>query len=121
MLAKLNSTEEYLEKTVTLREKPVLAITSGPGAGRVFSVSDQSATSIGRAKFNDIVLEDISVSSEHCRIRPENDGFAVHDLKSTNGTYVNEKKVTHHPLTPGDVVKVGETLLQFRLDHQPAS
>jgi hypothetical protein len=121
VLARLNNTEEFLEKTVTLREKPVLVITAGAGSGRVFSLSEGSATSIGRAKMNDVVLEDISVSSVHCRIRPENGAFIVHDLKTTNGTYVNEKKVAHHPLTAGDTLKIGETSLQFRLDHQRAS
>ena len=32
-----------------------------------------------------------------------------------------EKKVAHHPLTAGDTLKIGETSLQFRLDHQRAS
>jgi hypothetical protein len=120
-LARLNATEEYLEKTVTLRERPVLVITDGPGSGRVFSLSQESTTCLGRAKLNDICLEDISVSSEHCRIRPEDGGFIVHDLKSTNGTYVNEKKVSHHALCAGDTLKVGETSLQYRLDHQRAN
>jgi FHA domain/von Willebrand factor type A domain len=121
MLERLNNTEEFLEKTVTLREQPVLVITGGPGSGRVFSLSDLSATSLGRARANDIVLEDIAVSNEHCRIRLEDGAFVVHDLKSTNGTYVNERKVSHHPLAAGDVLKLGETSLQYRLDHQRAN
>ena len=121
VLARMSSTEEYLEKTVTLREKPVLVITGGPGSGRVFTLSHEMTTCLGRAKLNDIVLEDISVSSEHCRIRPEEGGFVVHDLKSTNGTYVNAKKVGTQPLTAGDVIQVGETSLLFRMDHQRAS
>ena len=60
-------------------------------------------TSLGRAKVNDIVLnEDVAVSSEHCRIRPEDGKFVLHDLKSTNGTFVNDRKVTRQPLTEGD-------------------
>lgn len=121
VLARLNNTEEFLEKTITLREKPVLVIIAGAGSGRVFTLSEMAATSLGRAKMNDIVLEDISVSSEHCRIRPENGAFVVHDLKSTNGTYINEKKIAHQPLVAGDTLKLGETSLQFRLDHQRAN
>jgi hypothetical protein len=121
VLARMNSTEEYLEKTVTLREQPVLVITAGPGSGRVFTLSDEMTTCLGRAKLNDIVLEDISVSSEHCRVRPEDGGFIVHDLKSTNGTYVNAKKVGTHPLVAGDVIQIGETSLLFRMDHERAS
>jgi hypothetical protein len=120
-MERMNMTEEFLEKTVTLRERPVLVVTGGPGSGRVFSLSHDTTTCLGRAKMNDIILDDTSVSSEHCRIRPEEGGFIVHDLKSTNGTYVNEKKVSHHPLAAGDVLKIGETSLQYRLDHQRAS
>jgi len=113
-----NLTEEYLEKTVTLRQRPVLAITRGPGTGQVFELSHATATSIGRSKANDIVVGDVSVSSQHCRIRPEDGQFVLHDLKSTNGTLVNDKRVTRQPLGEGDVIKIGETSLTFRVDHR---
>ncbi len=112
-------TEEYLEKTVVLRERPVLSVTRGPGMGLVYEVKTSAPTSLGRAKVNDIVLnEDVAVSSEHCRIRPEEGRFVLHDLKSTNGTFVNERRVTRQPLTEGDTIQVGETYLQFRLEHR---
>lgn len=113
------STEEYLERTITLRERPVLSVTRGPGMGLVYELKTSGATSVGRAKVNDIVLkEDVAVSSEHCRIRPENGRFVLHDLKSTNGTFVNDKRVTSQPLSEGDTIQVGETYLQFRLEHR---
>jgi hypothetical protein len=121
VLARLSATEEYLDKTVTLRERPVLAVTRGPALGQTYDLSLQSATSLGRAKINDIVLPDVAVSSEHCRVRPEDGRFVLHDLRSTNGTYVNERKVTRpHSLTVGDVIKVGETSLQFRTEQRRA-
>lgn len=112
------TTEEYLEKTVVLREKSVLAVTRGPLAGQVFDLSPTSATSLGRSKANDLVLDDVSVSSQHCRIRPEDDGFVLLDLKSTNGTFVNERRVTSQKLAEGDVIRVGEMQLQFRTDQR---
>jgi len=73
-------------------------------------VKTSAPTSLGRAKVNDIVLnEDVAVSSEHCRIRPEDGKFVLHDLKSTNGTFVNDRRVTRQPLTEGDTIQVGET------------
>lgn len=117
VIARMNQTEEFLEKTVTLRERPVLAVTGGPGSGRVFTLSTETATGVGRARINDVVLDDVSVSSEHCRIHSEEGAFVLHDLKSTNGTFVNEKRVSRHPLAVGDLIKVGETVLQFRMDH----
>jgi hypothetical protein len=114
VIARMNITEEYLEKTITLREKPVLSVTRGPGTGESYDLRKDGATSIGRAKANDIVVDDVSVSSQHCRIRPENGHFVVHDLKSTNGTFVNERKVMNHTLAEGDVIRLGETSLQYR-------
>lgn len=117
VLTKLNATEEFLEKTITLREKPVLAVTRGPGTGEVFNLSTESALSVGRAKANDITIEDVAVSSQHCRVRPEGGEFVLHDLKSTNGTFVNDRRVSRHVLADGDVIKVGETQLQFRREQ----
>jgi hypothetical protein len=109
---------ETLEKTVTLQEKPVLIITAGPGVGHVFALSPESMTSIGRARANDIVLDDVAVSSQHCRIRPDDGQFIVHDLRSTNGTFVNDHRVTRSHLRSGDVLKIGETIFQFRMDQK---
>lgn len=118
VMARLSATEEYLEKTITLRERPVLVVNRGPGAGKVFDLNLESATCIGRAKANDIVLDDVAVSSEHCRIRAENGAFVVHDLSSTNGTFVNDHKIGRQPLAAGDLLQVGETFMQFRLEHR---
>jgi pSer/pThr/pTyr-binding forkhead associated (FHA) protein len=73
--------------------------------------------SLGGYKANDLVLDDVAVSSQHCRIRPEDGRFVVHDLKSTNGTFVNDRRIARHALVEGDVVKIGETWLQFRTDQ----
>jgi predicted component of type VI protein secretion system len=71
---------------------------------------------IGRSRVNDIQVIDVSVSSQHCRVRLEDGRFVVHDLKSTNGTIVNEKKVSRHVLEEGDVIAIGETAFQYRRD-----
>jgi hypothetical protein len=106
------------DSTLVLTLKPLLHVTKGPNFGKFFEVSLEAATSIGRAQGNDVVLDDRAVSGQHCRVRPsESGGFEVLDLRSTNGTYVNEKKVAREKLTAGDVIKVGETLMQFRMDH----
>ncbi len=118
VMARLSATDEYLEKTLTLRERPVLVVNRGPGAGKVFDLNLESATCIGRAKANDIVLDDVAVSSEHCRIRTENGAFVVHDLSSTNGTFVNDHKISRQRLGTGDMLQVGETFMQFRLEQR---
>lgn len=103
--------------TLVLTLKPLLHVTKGPNFGKFFEVNIDSATSIGRAQGNDVVLDDRAISSQHCRIRPLGGVFELIDLKSTNGTFVNERKVTRTNLTAGDVIKTGETSMQFRMDH----
>jgi uncharacterized protein YegL len=120
IVERMNRTEEYLEKTITLRERPVLTVTRGAGAGEVYELAGRAPLSIGRAKANEVVVNDLSVSSEHCRIRPEDGRFVLHDLKSTNGTFVNERRVTRHILSEGDILKIGETALMFRTDLKRA-
>ncbi len=48
---------------------------------------------LGRAMHNDIVVDDSSVSSEHVLIEAQNDFVKVTDLSSTNGTYINDRKL----------------------------
>jgi hypothetical protein len=104
-------------QTLVLTLKPLLHVQKGPNFGKFFEVSVDSATSLGRAQGNDIVLDDKAVSSQHARIRPQGGVYELIDLKSTNGTFVNERKVVRTHLSPGDLLKVGETVMQFRMDH----
>jgi len=118
VLARLDLAGEPVDKTVLLMDKPMLTVTRGERKGEVFALSGESSISIGRAQANDVVLDDASVSSQHCRIRPEPGGFVVHDMKSTNGTQVNGRPVDRHRLVEGDVIQVGETSLQYRRERK---
>jgi hypothetical protein len=108
------SGSDGVEKTLFVPLKPSLRIIEGPGTGRVFNLSMDSSISLGRAPTNEIVVSEAAVSGQHCRVRPEAGGFVLLDLKSTNGTYVNDRRVTRHALKSGDVIKVGTLALQFR-------
>jgi pSer/pThr/pTyr-binding forkhead associated (FHA) protein len=78
---------------------------------------DSSPVTLGRSTENDLVLdEDDFASVHHARIEPRRDGVWVEDLDSTNGTFVNGIKLTRpQKLTPGDVIRVGETDLRYEL------
>jgi hypothetical protein len=117
MLTKLGAAAEGAERTVVLRDRPMLTVTTGKEAGRVHDLRRDGSTSIGRARTNDIVVDDVACSNEHCRVRPEEGRFVLHDLQSTNGTFVNERRIVTHALEPGDVVQVGETSLTFWREH----
>ncbi len=60
-------------------------------------------TSIGRRSDNDIIIQDASVSNHHARLNFEENYFLT-DLRSSNGTYINGKKIFHVKLVDGDVI-----------------
>src|SRR5688572_18350466 len=71
---------------------------------------------IGRRSGCDIVLDHPGVSGEHAHIYTlEHESF-IQDLNSTNGTFINNKRVTKHQLSDGDVVIIGEYSLVYLLD-----
>ena len=78
---------------------------------------DSTAVTVGRSSENDLVLDsDEFASTKHARIEPRRDGVWVEDLDSTNGTFVNGMKVKQrHKLSPGDVIRIGETDLRYEL------
>jgi FHA domain-containing protein len=76
---------------------------------------DSAPLTIGRGGQNDVVVEeDEFASARHVRVEPRRDGVWVHDLGSTNGTFVNGARVDRpRKLVDGDVVRIGETELRF--------
>ena len=76
---------------------------------------DSSPLTMGRGSQNDVQLDrDEFASSTHARIEPRRDGVWVEDIGSTNGTYLNGIRLTKPKrLTPGDVLRVGETELRY--------
>ena len=68
---------------------------------------------IGRNADCGIVVADARASRQHAEIRAQGNGFVVHDLDSMNGTLVNGTAVREHPLTDGDEVRLGNTVLRF--------
>ena len=70
---------------------------------------------IGRSEKCHVILEDPYVSQMHARVFARDDGFAVEDLGSTNGTYLNRTRVTGpRVIQRGDRVKIGKTVLEAR-------
>ena len=69
---------------------------------------------IGRQADNDLVVVDPGVSRHHAEVINENGSCTLHDLGSTNGTYVNGSVVTEHALRDGDRISLGSTVVEFR-------
>ncbi len=70
---------------------------------------------IGRSEGSQIKLDDTYVSTNHARLFPRNGSWFVEDLGSTNGTYLNQQRVSSSSeVHPGDTLKVGKTVLELR-------
>jgi predicted component of type VI protein secretion system len=64
---------------------------------------------LGRDPASDMPINDVEVSRRHARLIAQANGYAIEDLGSTNGTFVNEQRIkTAVPLRPGDVVRLGD-------------
>ncbi len=64
-------------------------------------------------EMGDIVLKNPAVSAKHARIAVERNHFILHDLKSTNGTFVNKGRITSQELHHGDVINIGKFEILF--------
>ena len=101
-----------------------LRIEEGHGQGEVFTLSRGGVYLIGRAGA-DIVLEDEKVSRKHAEIGLYGpDALVIRDLASTNGTYVNGRRVSEkRKLEHWDLIRLGDTRLRFNVieDSIPVS
>src|SRR5262252_4849729 len=80
-----------------------------------FELSSISAI-VGRAPTADLPVVDPTVSRRHAQILSDENGLTVHDLGSSNGTFVNGNKITTAPIVPGDVIAFGK--VTFRLEGE---
>jgi len=89
-----------------------LLVIQGPDKGRRYELPD-APTLIGRDS-RQIPLTDNTVSRRHCELIPNDGEWILHDLGSSNGTYVNGTRVTNrYNLKLGDQIRVGRTLMVF--------
>lgn len=74
----------------------------------------EESTSVGRNPDNQLVIAESFVSGRHARFYRQNDGYWVEDLGSTNGTFLNGKRLKKpRPLRNGDKIRLGDTVFEF--------
>ncbi len=96
---------------------PALFVIQGFNRGTRFDFNGEAgAVSIGREAGNLVKLDDHEVSRRHAEIRRVGEGFILGDLKSSNGTFVNDVKVERVELSSGDRIRIGRSVLFFSGD-----
>ncbi len=90
----------------------VLIVRAGSQAGDRF-VLDNDLTRLGRHPDSEISLDDITVSRRHAEVQRTEQGYAVADSGSLNGTYVNQERVERATLRHGDELQIGKFRLVF--------
>ncbi|MBI5368665.1 MAG: FHA domain-containing protein [Planctomycetes bacterium] len=85
----------------------------GPGMGQVYTLPQIGRIVLGRGVTCQLRLDDFAVSSEHCAIESRADAHVLVDLGSRNGTLVNGERVSERTLGAGDVVRLGDTALEY--------
>ncbi|MEM7157199.1 MAG: sigma 54-interacting transcriptional regulator [Myxococcota bacterium] len=89
-----------------------LRVKSGPDVGSQSTVA-RSRITIGRSAVNDLVLTDSSISGTHAEIVIGDDGVQLHDLGSTNGSFIGGIRVVSAWIEPGMVIKLGKTEIEL--------
>ena len=97
------------------RSPQVFAVTAGAQQGLTLPL--EGTINLGRASDSTFHLDDDYASSRHAQlVRRDEQTWVVTDLGSTNGTYVNGRRITTPtPITLGDVIRIGKTLMRLEV------
>ncbi len=95
--------------------KAELIVVSGRYKGQRIPLRNE-VLRIGRERQCEMVVDDESVSRLHSEIVYENDHYILRDLRSTNGTYLNEERITEAPLQNGDRIGIGDTIMMAQIE-----
>lgn len=96
---------------------PRLVVERAPGhdPGMIYDLDGDVV--LGRGERAEIRLEDPFASSLHARVFRQGNVLAIEDLRSTNGTYLNEELLeSPRPLHPGDRLRIGDSEFTFEVD-----
>ncbi len=99
-----------------------LVVTEGPNVGERYLLLDMVST-LGRASDNTVVLESSQISRHHAQIRLLPGGAIIEDMGSTNGTFINNRRLVEpHTLSAGDHVRFADFVtFEYVVHEQPAS
>jgi len=96
-----------------LQSSPPETDQSGENDPMTFRLAAGAVKTVGRATRADFIVDAALVSRFHCRLTAGVETVEVIDLKSTNGTFVNDRRVQKAKLTAGDRLRVGRIELKI--------
>jgi pSer/pThr/pTyr-binding forkhead associated (FHA) protein len=116
----MDDTVLYTEETKQIRLK-----WDDPSTGEPFQKTFPLPVTIGRSRKNDLVLNSDRISRHHAVIEKREEQFLLRDLESSNGTQVNQERITEHALVDGDLLQVGPFIIEvdvppFGLPAEPS-
>src|ERR1022692_3230428 len=97
-----------------------LVVQSAENKGRSYELKVDKTT-VGRVEDNTFQIADASVSSHHCEVLLRGTEVVVKDLNSTNGTFINEEKISESVLKPGQKLRLGQIELSLETGDAPFS
>lgn len=107
----------YQEQTPTnIQSRWKIAVVNGPGTGQIYPLG--AVTRIGRAPTNEVPLRDMEVSRHHATVYLYDQGYAIEDQGSANGTFINGTRIDQITwIQAGDTITLGQVQLQVRGDQ----
>jgi len=90
-----------------------IIVLHGNNLGKRFEVKGNQILIMGRSSRCDIPIDEDNVSRQHAKVYKRQQKFVIEDLGSTNGTFVNTKRIEIQALNDGDIVLIGNSILKF--------
>jgi putative nucleotidyltransferase with HDIG domain len=84
------------------------------GTALVYGLGEGASVTVGRVTQCEIHIDDQAVSRRHCTLTVRGSDLLITDLDSANGTFLNERPIKSGAARPGDLIRVGSTILEFR-------
>src|SRR5262245_65950734 len=84
------------------------------GTALVYALVEGASVTVGRIAQCEIHIDDQAVSRRHCTLAVKAGSLVVTDLDSANGTFINECPIQSALARPGDLIRVGATVLEYR-------
>jgi pSer/pThr/pTyr-binding forkhead associated (FHA) protein len=89
------------------------------GQRQVFTVAE-GVTTVGRHLECDFQVPSPNISRRHFRLTVEGDAVSVKDMGSSNGTFINERRIHESPLKAGDKLRAADVIFTVVIDGEPA-